>query len=102
MPNKDGTGPSGMGRGTGKNGGKCFGKAQGRGLFYTVIIPAATGVVRDLMNPNGFIRGVTRALLGTFIRKRASIGTNRQEYPTKIVDAEVMEIASVDKGEKKK
>ncbi len=102
MPNKDGTGPSGMGPGTGKGREKCFGRIQGRGLFYSIIIPAATGAVRDLMNPNGFIRGITRALLGTFIRKHTAIGTDHQEFPTKIADAEVVEVKTVDKGDKKK
>ncbi len=100
MPNKDGTGPSGMGAGTGRGGGKCFGKVRGRGPLYSIVIPAATGIVRDLMNPNGFIRGITRALLGSLIRKRTAIGTNRQEFPTKIADAEVVEVKSVIKGDK--
>ncbi len=102
MPNKDGTGPSGMGPGTGKGGGTCYGNARRRGLIYSVVIPAVTGIVRDLMNPNGFLRGVTLALLGSFIRKRTPISTGDQESPTKITDAEVVEITSVDEGEKEK
>ena len=75
MPNRDGTGPSGMGPGTGRGWGRCFGKAGGRGIFYGVLIPAVAGIVRDLMNPNGLLRTFSRKLLSnrSSVQKRGAI-----------------------------
>ncbi|MFP4164865.1 MAG: DUF5320 family protein [Chitinispirillaceae bacterium] len=62
MPSGDGTGPLGLGPGTGKRRGWCAG---GRKVaFWSLAAPAAAAVIRDVMNPGGVLRGCFRQMLG--------------------------------------
>jgi hypothetical protein len=92
MPRRDGTGPYGMGPGTGFGRGRCFGRGRGRGLFYGLLLPLAAGVARDLMNPNGLLRGTTRALLTALGRQRLTGGrAPSRMHATKVADAQVVD-----------
>ncbi|MFP4014169.1 MAG: DUF5320 domain-containing protein [Chitinispirillaceae bacterium] len=62
MPYGDGTGPFGLGPGTGRKRGWCAG---GRKVaFWSLAAPVAAALVRDVMNPGGVLRGCVRQLLG--------------------------------------
>ncbi|MBN1574965.1 MAG: DUF5320 family protein [Chitinispirillaceae bacterium] len=70
MPLGDGTGPRGLGPGTGRGRGGCRGFSyspvgfgpRGMGIFGA-IIPIAAAIVRDLSNYNGLLRSFSRKLL---------------------------------------
>lgn len=77
MPGADGTGPLGLGPGTGRRRGWC-----GQLLSYTdrsvrrrlgllaVAAPVAVALVRDLTNPVGLLRSVCRRTLGNKRNRR--------------------------------
>ena len=74
MPSGDGTGPFGLGPGTGRrkgrcNTGSCFGDI-GRGAFrgknrwlFGLAAPLVIAVIRDLTSPTGFLRQLSAAFL---------------------------------------
>ncbi|MBN1306785.1 MAG: DUF5320 family protein [Chitinispirillaceae bacterium] len=70
MPLGDGTGPRGLGPGTGRGRGGCrgfssfpagFGR-RGTGIVGAML-PIAVAIVRDLANYNGLLRSFSRKLL---------------------------------------
>ena len=71
MPNRDGTGPAGMGPGTGRGRGRwCrfdfFTNRPGRRrvTILAEIAPLIGALVKDITNPNGVLRFLARRLLG--------------------------------------
>ena len=70
MPNRDGTGPCGMGPATGRGGGRqgrfnLFVRPGGRGITaFAAIVPLVGALIKDITNPNGIVRYVMRKLLG--------------------------------------
>ena len=71
MPNRDGTGPGGMGPGTGRGLGRwCrldfFTNQPGRKRItaFAAIVPLVGALIRDITNPNGVLRFLARKLLG--------------------------------------
>ena len=70
MPYRDGTGPFGLGPGTGRGRGWCrpFSFMRpGFGLrrigFLGALIPVAAAALQDLANPNGLLRSASRKLI---------------------------------------
>ncbi len=70
MPRGDGTGPFGLGPGTGRGRGWCRGFSSGwsgfgprRMGFIGSLVPVAAAVIRDLMNSNGLLRSFSRKML---------------------------------------
>ncbi len=70
MPRGDGTGPSGLGPGTGRGRGWCRNAlfpdgrfSSKRFGFLSALIPIAGAVIRDVVNPNGLLRSFSRKLL---------------------------------------
>ncbi len=71
MPNRDGTGPCGMGPGTGRSWGKWsrfnlfVNRPSGRRItIFAAIAPFVGTLVKDITNPNGIVRFLVRKLLG--------------------------------------
>lgn len=70
MPNRDGTGPCGMGPATGRGGGRwsrfnLFVRPGGRRITaFAAIVPLVGALIKDITNPNGIVRYVMRKLLG--------------------------------------
>jgi hypothetical protein len=65
MPLHDGTGPRGLGPGSGRRRrGRCFtnvfqsGFDRKPGWLFGVLLPLGTAIVRDLLNPSGVIRRI--------------------------------------------
>jgi hypothetical protein len=74
MPRSDGTGPLGLGPGTGRGRGWCktgiplpgFGRAMFRGKnrwLFGMAVPVIVAAIRDLANPEGRLRQMARSLL---------------------------------------
>jgi hypothetical protein len=74
MPLYNGTGPFGFGPGSGGRKGRCKGNLELKGfgtvinsgksrLFIALAAPVMIAVVRDFINPSGFLRQCVRALL---------------------------------------
>jgi len=71
MPNRDGTGPFGMGPGTGRGGGRwCqfdfLNNHPGRKRItvFATVVPLVGALIRDITNPDGVLRFFARKLLG--------------------------------------
>lgn len=71
MPNRDGTGPHGMGPGTGRGLGRwCqfdfLNNRPGtkRATILAAVVPLVGALIRDITNPNGVLRFFARKLLG--------------------------------------
>ena len=71
MPNRNGTGPAGMGPGTGRGLGRwCqvgfFTNLPGRKRItvFAAIAPLVGALIKDMTNPNGVLRFLARRLLG--------------------------------------
>jgi len=69
MPYRDGTGPFGLGPGTGRGRGGCWtssfmqaGLGTRRIGFFGALLPFVAAAIRDLANPNGILRSVGRTL----------------------------------------
>jgi len=64
MPLHDGTGPWGLGPGSGRRRGRCYtnvfqsGFDRKHGWLFGVLLPLGTAIVRDLLNPSGVIRRI--------------------------------------------
>ena len=89
MPGRDGTGPFGRGAGTGGGRGWCrnllAGSGRrglsGRGLFGA-FVPLVGIVVRDVLNPNGFLRS-----LGSRISSKNTVKrNNRIDADVRVID----------------
>ncbi|MBD3322002.1 MAG: hypothetical protein GF350_12970 [Chitinivibrionales bacterium] len=71
MPFRDGTGPQGLGPGTGRGRGWCRGFFFPGGRFsirrtgiFSALVPVAGAVIRDAMNPHGLLRAAGKKLIG--------------------------------------
>lgn len=71
MPLHDGTGPWGLGPGSGRGSGRCltgtghksafhYGFNRKHGLLFGMLLPIGTAIVRDLLNPSGVIRQIVQ------------------------------------------
>lgn len=66
MPYRDGTGPFGLGHGTGRGRGGCRTSSflgVRRIGFFSSLIPVAAAVLRDMANPDGLLRSFGRTLI---------------------------------------
>jgi hypothetical protein len=71
MPNRDGTGPRGMGPGTGRGPGRWCQfdfltnrTSRKRATIFAAVVPLVGALIRDITNPNGVLRFFARKLLG--------------------------------------
>lgn len=90
MPSGNGTGPWGLGPRTGRKRGRCFtgnrytvfsptlfsGK---KGLLFGIIIPVFAAIIRDLLNPSGILRQISRS---------PSINNHRNVVAKEVSDAD--------------
>lgn len=91
MPRGDGTGPLGQGPGTGRERGWCRGflfpndRFSSRRLgFLGALVPLVGAVIRDVINPNGLLRSVSRKLLSN--RKPVKDNNDAIEANYSIID----------------
>lgn len=93
MPGRDGTGPGGLGYNYGYGKGKCFGFRTGgyrrvirkNGWLAGITFPLFAAVVRDIVNPEGFLGKIVRTALQKK-SKNDSIATRRDAEYTIIED----------------
>jgi hypothetical protein len=82
MPLHDGTGPWGLGPGSGRRRrGRCYtnvfqsGFDRKHGWLFGVLLPLGTAIVRDLLNPSGVIRRIVH------VSSAPKIDNNTQKIP---------------------
>lgn len=91
MPLHDGTGPWGMGAGTGRKKGTCFAGFDHRRMSQSVFrgrqswlvgiaVPLVTTVLRDLLNPSGVIRRIVYESVHKRISDDSQNSVRQAEY----------------------
>jgi hypothetical protein len=74
MPRRDGTGPEGLGPGTGRRRGPCFGalyNKQGHiSIWRSMILPAVGFIINDARKPDGITQRTVRGLISYFKDKK--------------------------------
>lgn len=99
MPRRDGTGPEGLGPGTGRRRGPCFGvlyNKQGHiSVWRSLILPAVGFIINDARKPDGITQGTVRGLISHF-KKRRQI--QQESEDKKIINAD-FSVIKTEKGE---
>lgn len=102
MPGRDGTGPFGIGPGTGRRRGSCRSGRRfdgaGRmmphnrgGWFFGAAAPLAVAAIRDLVNPRGLLRNILREALG-YVRRKSRRTVIDAQYS--VLDEQPGDVAS--------
>ena len=74
MPRRDGTGPEGLGPGTGRKRGYCFGSLYNKkgniSIWRSMILPAIGFIINDVRKPDGITQRTVRSLMLHFKNKK--------------------------------
>ena len=89
MPRRDGTGPEGLGPGTGRRRGSCFGafyNKQGHiSIWRSLILPAVGFIINDARKPDGITQRTVSGLISHF-KNRKQIQQDNEDK--KIINAD--------------
>ncbi|MBC8527748.1 MAG: DUF5320 domain-containing protein [Candidatus Cloacimonetes bacterium] len=99
MPRRDGAGPEGLGPGTGRRRGPCFGTLYNKkghiSIWRSLILPAVGFIINDARKPDGITQQTVRGLISRF-KNRKQIQQDNEDK--KIINAD-FKVVEAEKGD---
>ncbi len=97
MPRRDGTGPEGLGPGTGRRSGPCFRTLYNKkghiSIWRSMILPAVGFIINDARKPDGITQRTVRGLI-SYLKNKKQIQQDK-----KVINAD-FKIVEDEKGNK--
>ena len=104
MPRRDGTGPEGLGPGTGRRRGICFGalyNKQGNiSIWRSLILPAVGFIINDARKPDGITQSTFRGLI-SHLKNKKQIQQDKEDKKVINADFKVVDIEKKENNAKR-